>query len=64
MATSHYCNGKWREGTVASCPKHTKLSRKQPSVYGTSDDGGASSSVSSGASSSGGSSGESASSDS
>ena len=43
MATSHFCNGKWRPGTVASCPKHKKLSKKQPSVYRTSDDAKASS---------------------
>lgn len=60
MATSHFCNGKWREGPVAACPKHTKLSRKQPSVYATSD--GSESSSSSGGSSSGGSSGDSSSS--
>lgn len=37
MATSHYCNGKWRDGTVAECPKHTGLSKKQTSVYRSPD---------------------------
>jgi len=60
MATSHFCNGTWRDGTVASCPKHAKLSKKQPSVYASSDGGEASSS--SGDSSSNGSSGDSSSS--
>lgn len=64
MATSHFCNGKWRPGTVASCPKHTSLSRKQPSVYRTPEQGRASSSgdTSSGDSSSSGSSSSSSSS--
>jgi hypothetical protein len=39
VATSHYCNGKWRPGTVAACPKHTALSKRQPSVYRTPDEG-------------------------
>ena len=40
MATSHLCsNGKWRPGTVAECPKHTRLSKKQSSVYRSRDDG-------------------------
>jgi len=40
MATSHLCsNGKWRPGTVAECPKHTRLSKKQSSVYKSADDG-------------------------
>lgn len=58
VATSHFCNGKWRPGTVASCPKHTSLSRKQPSVYRTPEQGRAPSSgdSSSGDSSSGDSS--------
>ena len=42
MATSHFCNGKWRDGPVAACPKHTKLSKKQPSVYASSEGGEAS----------------------
>lgn len=37
MATSHLCNGKWRPGPVAECPKHTRLGRKQPSVYRSGD---------------------------
>lgn len=60
MATSHFCNGKWRDGTVASCPKHRKLSKKQPSVYTSSDAGEAASS--SGASSSSAAPGDSSSS--
>jgi hypothetical protein len=39
MATSHFCNGKWRPGTVAACPKHRQLSRTQPSVYRRPDEG-------------------------
>jgi hypothetical protein len=39
VATSHYCNGKWRDGPVAACPKHKGLSKKQPSVYRTPEDG-------------------------
>ena len=38
MATSHICtNGKWKPGPVADCPKHTRLSKKQPSVYRSKD---------------------------
>ena len=37
MATSHYCDGKWRDGTVAACPKHKGLSKKQTSVYRSPD---------------------------
>ncbi len=33
MATSHYCDGKWRDGTVSECPKHKKLSGRQPTVH-------------------------------
>jgi hypothetical protein len=33
MATSHYCNGKWRSGTVASCTRHRRLDKKQATVY-------------------------------
>lgn len=33
MATSHYCNGKWRDGPVSACPKHKKLSARQPTVH-------------------------------
>lgn len=41
MATSHYCHGKWREGSVASCDRHSKLSKKQANVYrGVGDPGG------------------------
>ena len=39
MATSHLCNGKWRPGPVAACPKHTRLSKKQPSVYRSGNEG-------------------------
>jgi len=37
MATSHFCGGKWRPGPVADCPKHTRLSKKQKSVYSSGD---------------------------
>lgn len=41
MATSHYCEGKWREGSVASCDRHTKLSKTQTNVYrGVGEPGG------------------------
>ncbi len=41
MATSHYCHGKWRSGSVGSCPRHDKLSKKQTTVYrGVGDPGG------------------------
>lgn len=44
MATSHYCNGKWRDGTLAECDKHTLLAKRQPNVYrGVGDPGGRSS---------------------
>ena len=43
MATSHMCHGKWRPGPVADCPKHTRLSKKQPSVYRSKDEGGSAS---------------------
>lgn len=39
MATSHLCNGKWKPGPVAECSKHTKLSKKQPSVFRSPDKG-------------------------
>ena len=39
MTTSHLCNGKWRPGPVVECSKHTRLSKKQTSVYRSSDDG-------------------------
>ena len=38
MATSHLCNGKWRPGGVESCPKHKRISKKQPSVYRSGDE--------------------------
>ncbi|OFW63968.1 MAG: hypothetical protein A2135_00265 [Actinobacteria bacterium RBG_16_67_15] len=43
MTTSHLCNGKWKPGPVSDCPKHTRLSKKQSSVYrrGDGDGGGA-----------------------
>ena len=60
MATSHFCNGKWRPGPVADCSKHTRLSKKQTSVYRSGDNADSDSgSGDSGASSSGGSSGDS-----
>jgi hypothetical protein len=37
MPTSHFCGGKWRPGPVADCPKHTRLSKKQKSVYRSGD---------------------------
>lgn len=40
MPTSHMCHGKWRPGPVAECPKHTRLSKKMPSVYRSKDEGG------------------------
>lgn len=54
MSTSHLCGSRWRPGPVADCPKHTRLSRKQKSVYRSGDDPGGSSS-SGGSESSGGS---------
>ena len=39
MATSHLCNGKWRPGPVSACSKHTRLSKKQPSVYRSGEGG-------------------------
>lgn len=45
MATSHYCHGKWRSGSVESCTKHEKLAKKQTNVYkGVGNPGGRSSS--------------------
>ena len=41
MATSHLCKGKWKPGPLEECPHHTRLSKKQPSVYRSRDDGGA-----------------------
>lgn len=38
MATSHLCNGKWRPGGVEACPKHKRISKKQPSVYRSADE--------------------------
>ena len=56
MTTSHLCNGKWRPGPVAACPKHKRLSKKQTSVYRSGDGGDTSSgSGSNGSESSGGS---------
>ncbi len=54
MTTSHLCNGKWKPGPLEDCPKHTRLSKKQPSVYRSRDDGGASSGSGSGRSGSSG----------
>ena len=39
MTTSHLCGDKWKPGTVAECPKHNRLSKKQTSVYRTPDTG-------------------------
>lgn len=39
MTTSHFCDGKWKPGPVAGCPKHTRLSKKQTSVYRSGDEG-------------------------
>lgn len=39
MATSHFCHGKWKPGPVAACQKHTPLSKKQPSVFRSGDEG-------------------------
>lgn len=33
MATSHYCQGEWRDGTVSDCSNHKKLSLRQPTVH-------------------------------
>jgi len=44
LATSHYCHGKWRSGSVGSCPRHDKLAKKQTNVYrGVGEPGGRSS---------------------
>ncbi len=40
MATSHYCNGRWRPGPVADCDRHRRLDRKQTSVYARSSEPG------------------------
>jgi hypothetical protein len=41
VATSHYCHGKWRSGSVGSCPRHDKLAKKQTNVYrGVGEPGG------------------------
>jgi len=37
MTTSHFCDGKWKPGPVAACSKHTRLSKKQTSVYRSGD---------------------------
>ena len=53
MATSHYCDGKWRPGTLAECDRHKRLDKKQSTVYDRSVEGPkASSSTSSSSSSS------------
>ncbi len=61
MATSHYCNGKWRDGTVAACPKHKGLSKKQTSVYRSPDKDQAASASDSSSEDSGSTSGDSSS---
>ena len=41
MATSHYCDGEWRDGPVESCSRHKRLSKKQTNVYrGVGEPGG------------------------
>lgn len=46
MATSHYCNGEWRDGPVESCSRHKRLSKKQTNVYkGVGEPGGRSKSA-------------------
>jgi hypothetical protein len=55
MTTSHLCKGKWTPGPVAECPKHTRLSKKQHSVFRSPDGDGPSSSSGDGASSASGS---------
>ncbi len=55
MTTSHFCDGKWKPGPVAACSKHTRLSKKQTSVYRSGDE--AESSSGSGGDDSGASSG-------
>ena len=39
MATSHLCKGKWKPGPLEECSKHTRLSKKQVSVYRSGDVG-------------------------
>ena len=64
MATSHYCDGKWRSGTVAECDRHKRLDKNQTSVYARSSESGPSESGSGESSGSGASSGSGKSSDS
>lgn len=33
MPTSHFCKDRWRDGPVAECPRHQKLSKPQTNVY-------------------------------
>ena len=33
MATSHFCNGEWRDGPLAGCPRHKQLSKRQATVH-------------------------------
>ena len=51
MATSHYCNGKWRSGTVAECHRHRPLDMKQSTVYNRSTESGSNNASDSGESS-------------
>jgi hypothetical protein len=51
MATSHYCNGKWKPGPVSACPKHKRLDPKRQSVFRSADKSESSSSDSGGDSS-------------
>jgi len=48
MTTSHLCNGKWKPGPLEECDKHRRLSKKQISVYRSSDKGSGSGGSSSG----------------
>jgi len=53
MATSHYCNGKWRPGPLVECSRHKRLDKKQTSVYARASEPGSSASSGSSGSSSG-----------
>lgn len=60
MATSHFCNGEWRDGPLAGCPRHKQLSKRQATVHkGVGTPGGFKSAPSSDSSDSSGSSGSS-----
>ena len=42
MATSHFCQGKWRSGPVSACSRHKRLDKKQTTVYDRSIESGSS----------------------